>query len=179
MKQAFVNLLGIAIATAGLYASVIMATSSPEVSEPTDDRAWKKALTPIEHLALTGMENIETMSDSQIDQIIEHAMDCESAVIFCHADWNCSSQIGRVDFARLAASYHEKHPDQKIGFHYLDFTNAKRPPRNPHVEISVSTLLWLRDGKVVKSDWYYPTDKSIDNMVETTRHLTTPDTTTH
>ena len=179
MKQAFVNLLGIAIATAGLYASVIMATSSPEVSEPTDDRAWKKALTPIEHLALTGMENIETMSDSQIDQIIEHAMDCESAVIFCHADWNCSSQIGRVDFARLAASYHEKHPDQKIGFHYLDFTNAKRPPRNPHVEISVSTLLWLRDGKVVKSDWFYPTDKSIDNMVETTRHLTKPDTTKH
>ena len=125
-----------------------------------------------ESLMLTGMETVDWMTEQQAEKVIEHALGYESAVIFCHADWNMTSQITRRRFARLAAKYHNAYPEQKIGFHYLNLTQVNSKPlqiipgaegRHMH---AFSHLIWLRDGRLVKAELL---DLSLIHISEPTR----------
>ena len=135
------------------------------------------AIDSSESLMLTSMENIGPMNEKQAEKIVEHAMRYESAVIFCHADWHMTSQVTRPDFARLVVAYHRTYPEQEIGFHYLNLTEARSKPLllipNPE-EIRLvgsSYLIWLREGQLATAR-FLGIDEDIDDLVEATRSYT-------
>ena len=162
-------------ATVVLIASVIVLSLAFSRSLP--DHAKTPDLSSIEASVLKSMKNVDWMTESQVEEILNHAIGYDSAVIFCHADWHPTSQITRPKFAQMAARYHLSYPKQKIGFHYLDLTNVnskplKRIPGADGRQLPASShLLWLRGGHLVEAK-SLDMDDEIEELVESTRDIT-------
>ena len=111
------------------------------------------------------LQDIPEMSESDVDSILQHAMQSERAILFLDVDWSATAKYLLPRYVEYTLRYHDENATDPILFHYVNLTGLKghssqikkkipgletiQRQRGTAVFHGNGEVVWLKNGRAV------------------------------